>query len=75
VVVLQLGGWEWGLQPLTIKNKPATNLLNEPRTWMNSLVKDISYRMMIPDLAVEHKKFVQDSLPNDNFKRTLKNIS
>jgi hypothetical protein len=36
-LILQLGGWAWGLQPFTIKKEFVKDILNEPRTWMNSL--------------------------------------
>jgi hypothetical protein len=38
-VFLQLGGWAWGYQPLTVKKKPVTNNLHKPQTWTDSLDK------------------------------------
>jgi hypothetical protein len=38
-VVLQLGGWAWGQQLLTIKNKLVMNILKKPWTWTDSLDK------------------------------------
>jgi hypothetical protein len=35
-VVLLLGGWAWGCQPFTVKNKFVTKR-KEPRTWTDSL--------------------------------------
>jgi hypothetical protein len=32
-LVLQLGGWAWGYQPLTVKSKYVTKMINEPQTW------------------------------------------
>jgi hypothetical protein len=36
-VVLQLGGWAWGQQLLTVKNKLVTKDHKKPRTWTDSL--------------------------------------
>jgi hypothetical protein len=38
-VVFQLGGWAWGLQPFTVKNKVVTKNFMKPRTWTDSLDK------------------------------------
>jgi hypothetical protein len=38
-VVLKLGGWEWGYQLLTVKNKLLTKILKRLRTWTDSLDK------------------------------------
>jgi hypothetical protein len=38
-VVLQLGGWAWGLQPFTVKNKFVMKNATEPQTWMEYLEK------------------------------------
>jgi hypothetical protein len=38
-MVLQLGGWAWGQQPFTIKNKFVTKVIKEPLTWTDSLDK------------------------------------
>jgi hypothetical protein len=38
-VVLQLGGWAWGYQLLTVKNKLVTKILKKPRIWTDSLDK------------------------------------
>jgi hypothetical protein len=35
-VVLQLGDWTWGQQPLTLKNKLVTKVIKEPRTWTDT---------------------------------------
>jgi hypothetical protein len=32
-VALQLGGWAWGYNPLTVKNKLFTKTSKEPRIW------------------------------------------
>jgi hypothetical protein len=44
-VVLQLGGWAWGYQLLTVKNKLVTKILKTPRTWKNSLDKRPKQKM------------------------------
>jgi hypothetical protein len=36
-VVLHLGGWAWGLQLLTVKNKLVTKIQKKPRTWTDAL--------------------------------------
>jgi hypothetical protein len=36
-MVLQLGGLEWGSQPLTVKNKFVMKGYTNPRTWTDSL--------------------------------------
>jgi hypothetical protein len=38
-VVLQLGGWAWAQQLLTVKNKLATKDHKKPQTWTDSLDK------------------------------------
>jgi len=36
-VLLQLGSWAWGQQPLTIKQKHVIKCLKMPQTWTDSL--------------------------------------
>jgi hypothetical protein len=36
-VAFQLGGWAWGTQILTVKNKLVTKDHKKPRTWTDSL--------------------------------------
>jgi exonuclease III len=38
-VVLQLGGWAWNQQPLTVKNKLVTKTSKKPGTWTDPLDK------------------------------------
>jgi hypothetical protein len=38
-VVLQLGGWAWGQQPLTVKIFIVTTFFKAPRTWNDSLAR------------------------------------
>jgi hypothetical protein len=38
-VVLQLGGWVWGYQLLTVKNKLVMKIRKKPQTWTDSLDK------------------------------------
>jgi hypothetical protein len=43
---LQLGGWAWGQQPLTIEKKLVTKQLTEPGTWTDSLDKQLKRQNM-----------------------------
>jgi hypothetical protein len=51
-VVLQLGGWAWGKQLLTVKNKLVTKILKKLRTWTDSVDKDLNERKGIWDLVL-----------------------
>jgi hypothetical protein len=45
-VFLQLGGWAWGSQPLTVKQKLVTRSHEEPGTWTDSVHKRPKRRNM-----------------------------